>query len=76
MTLVYFTDDDKGVFTGMTKVRLWLSLAEDLKSYDSLGDGVVLDASGNEVQKDTQDYWARGSDGRRVARHSGAAIVS
>ena len=51
MTLVYFTHDDKGVFTGMTKVRLWLSLAEDLKSYDSLGDGVVLDASGNEVRR-------------------------
>ncbi|MDQ6677482.1 MAG: hypothetical protein M3Z09_09325 [Acidobacteriota bacterium] len=50
-TLIYFTHDDKGVFTGTTKVRLWLALAQDLKSYDSLGDGVVLDASGNEIQK-------------------------
>ena len=51
VTLIYFTHDDKGVFNGTTKVRLWVTLAEDLKSYDSLGDGLVLDASGNELLK-------------------------
>ena len=51
VTLAYFTHDDKGVFNGTTKVRLWVTLAEDLKSYDSLGDGLVLDASGNELLK-------------------------
>jgi len=46
MTVTFFTHDDKGVFNGIVKARLYLTLSEDLKSYDSVAERVVMDTSG------------------------------
>jgi hypothetical protein len=50
LTVVFFTHDDKDVFNGIVKVRILLTLAEDLKSYDSVAERTVMDASGKELQ--------------------------
>jgi len=50
MTVMFFTHDDKGVFNGIVKARINLTLAEDLKSYDSVAERVVMDTSGNVLQ--------------------------
>jgi hypothetical protein len=49
MTVMFFTHDDKGVFNGIVKARIYLTLAEDLKSYDSVAERVVMDTSGKEL---------------------------
>ncbi len=49
LTGLFFTHDDKNVFNGIVKVRVVLTLAEDLKSYDSVAERVVMDASGKEL---------------------------
>jgi hypothetical protein len=38
LTVMFFTHDDKGVFNGIVKARINLTLAEDLKSYDSVAE--------------------------------------
>ena len=50
MTVMFFTHDDKGVFNGIVKARIYLTLAEDLKSYDSVAERVVMDTLGKELQ--------------------------
>ena len=50
MTVLFFTHDDKGVFNGIVKARIMLTLAEDLKSYESVAERVVMDTSGKELQ--------------------------
>ena len=50
LTVLFFTHDDKGVFNGIIKARIYLTLAEDLKSYDSVAERVVMDTSGKELQ--------------------------
>ena len=50
LTILFFTHDDKDVFNGIVKVRILLTLAEDLKSYDSVAERTVMDASGKELQ--------------------------
>jgi hypothetical protein len=50
LTVLFFTHDDKGVFNGIVKARIQLTLAEDLKSYDSVAERVVTDTSGNVLQ--------------------------
>ena len=50
LTVMFFTHDDKDVFNGIVKVRILLTLAEDLKSYDSVAERTVMDASGKELQ--------------------------
>src|SRR5258708_6701801 len=49
-TVMFFTRDDKGVFNGIVKARIYLTLAEDLKSYDSVAERTVMDTSGNVLQ--------------------------
>ena len=49
LTVMFFTHDDKGVFNGIVKARIMLTLAEDLKSYDSVAERVVMDTSGKEL---------------------------
>jgi hypothetical protein len=49
-TVLFFTHDDKGAFNGIIKARIVLTLAEDLKSYDSVAERVVMDTSGKELQ--------------------------
>ena len=50
LTVLFFTHDDKGVFNGIIKARIYLTLAEDLKSYDSVAERVVMDTTGKELQ--------------------------
>jgi hypothetical protein len=50
LTILFFTHDDKDVFNGIVKVRILLTLAEDLKSYDSVAERTVMDASGKVLQ--------------------------
>ena len=50
LTVLFFTHDDKGVFNGVIKARIFLTLAEDLKSYDSVAERVVMDTSGKTLQ--------------------------
>jgi hypothetical protein len=49
-TVLFFTHDDKGAFNGIVKARIILTLAEDLKSYDSVAERVVMDTGGNVLQ--------------------------
>jgi len=49
LTVLFFTHDDKGVFNGIIKARIYLTLAEDLKSYESGAERVVMDTSGKEL---------------------------
>lgn len=49
-TVMFFTRDDKGVFNGIVKARGVLTLAEDLKTYSSAVERVVMDTSGRELQ--------------------------
>ena len=46
----FLLHDDKGAFNGIVKARIYLTLAEDLKSYDSVAERVVMDTSGNVLQ--------------------------
>jgi hypothetical protein len=50
LTVLFFTHDDKGVFNGIVKARIVLTLAEDLKSYDSVAERVLMDITGKELQ--------------------------
>jgi hypothetical protein len=50
LTVMFFTHDDKGVFNGIVKARIYLTLAADLQSYDSVAERVVMDTSGNVLQ--------------------------
>jgi hypothetical protein len=50
LTVMFFTHDDKGVFNGIVKARIQVTLAEDLKSYDSVAERVVMDTAGNVLQ--------------------------
>lgn len=49
-TVMFFTHDDKGVFNGIVKARAILTLAEDLKSYESAVERIVMDTSGKQLQ--------------------------
>jgi hypothetical protein len=46
-TIMFFTHDDKGVFNNIVKARIYITLAADLQSYDSVAERVVMDTSGN-----------------------------
>jgi hypothetical protein len=50
MTVMFFTHDDKNVFNNIVKARLILTLAEDLKSFDSVAERVVMDTTGKVLQ--------------------------
>jgi hypothetical protein len=49
LMVMFFTHDDKGVFNGIVKARIYLTLAEDLKSYDSVAERVIMDTTGKEL---------------------------
>ena len=49
LTVMFFTHDDKGVLNGIVKARIYLTLAEDLKSYDSVAERVIMDTTGKEL---------------------------
>jgi hypothetical protein len=50
LTIIFFTHDDKGGFSGIVKARIYLTLAEDQKSYDSVAERTVMDTSGKVLQ--------------------------
>ena len=49
-TVLFFTHDDKGVFNGIVKARIYGTLAADLKSFDSVAERTVMDTSGKVLQ--------------------------
>ena len=49
-TVQFFTHDEKGMVNGIVKARAILTLAEDLKSYDSAVERVIMDRSGSELR--------------------------
>ena len=49
-TVMFFTRDEKGVFNGIVKARGVLTLSEDLKTYSSAIERVVMDTAGRELQ--------------------------
>ncbi len=46
LTVLFFTHDAQGVFNGTVKAKIYLTLAEDLQSYDSVAERIVTDLSG------------------------------
>ena len=46
LTVLFFTRDDKAAFNGIVKARIYITLSEDLKFYDSVAERVVMDTSG------------------------------
>ncbi|HEV3201932.1 MAG TPA: hypothetical protein VGZ73_28740 [Bryobacteraceae bacterium] len=49
LTVLFFTHDNNGVFNGIVKARIYLTLAEDLQSYDSVAERVVMDTASREI---------------------------
>jgi hypothetical protein len=47
LTVLFFTHDAQGTFNGIVKARIYIALAEDLNSYDSLAERIVMDKFGN-----------------------------
>ena len=47
LTILFFTHDAQGTFNGIVKARIYVKLAEDLQSYDSLAERIVMDKFGN-----------------------------
>lgn len=46
LTVLFFTRDAQGVFNGIVKAKIYLTLAEGLQSYDSVAERIVTDLSG------------------------------
>jgi len=46
-TVLFFTHDAQGAFNGIVKARIYVKLAEDLQSYDSIAERIVMDKFGN-----------------------------
>lgn len=47
MTILFFTHDAQGTFNGIVKARLYITVAADLNSYDSVAERIVMDKLGN-----------------------------
>ena len=47
LTGVFFTHDAQGQFNGIVKARIYLTLAQDQNSYDSVAERIVMDKNGN-----------------------------
>jgi hypothetical protein len=75
LTVLFFTHDDKGVFNGIVKARIFLTLAEDLNSYDSVAERVVDGHIGKRIAGDTRHHGAQRPDGRGVSQKRPAAIA-
>ena len=46
-TILFFTHDATGAFNGIVKARIYVTLAEDRQSYDSVAERTVMDTAGN-----------------------------
>jgi hypothetical protein len=49
LTVLFFTHDAQGVFNGITEARIYITLAEDLNSYDSIAERITMDKDGNVI---------------------------
>jgi hypothetical protein len=49
-TVIFFTHDNNGVFNGIVKAKIYITLAPDLQSYDSVAERTVMDTAGNVLQ--------------------------
>jgi hypothetical protein len=47
LTVVFFTHDAQGTFNGIVKARIYITLARDRDSYESLAERIVMDTGGN-----------------------------
>jgi hypothetical protein len=47
LTVLFFTHDAQGTFNGIVKARIYITLAPDLESYDSMAERIVMDTHGN-----------------------------
>jgi hypothetical protein len=47
LTVMFFTHDAQGLFNGIVKAKIYLTLAEDLQSYVSVAERIVMDTSGH-----------------------------
>lgn len=47
LTILFFTHDSLGTFNGIVKARLYLTLAPDGNSYDSVAERIVMDTTGH-----------------------------
>ena len=50
LTVMFFTFDERRVFNAIVKARVRIMLAEDLKSYESEAERVVMDTGGRTLQ--------------------------
>jgi hypothetical protein len=46
LTVLFSTHDAQGVFNGIVKAKIYLTLADDLQSYDSVAERIVMNTSG------------------------------
>jgi hypothetical protein len=47
LTVLFFTHSAQGIFNGIVKARIYLTLSEDLNSYDSVAERIIMDTLGN-----------------------------
>ncbi len=47
---MFFTRDEKGAYSGISRTRIAITLAEDMKSYDATVERIIMDTSGRELQ--------------------------
>jgi len=53
LTVLFFTHDAQGAFNGIVKARIYITLAPDLNSYDSVAERIVMDKFGNVLSTTT-----------------------
>ena len=46
LNIMFFTRDEKGVFNGIVKAKIYITMSEDLQTYESLAERTVMDTSG------------------------------
>lgn len=50
LSTMFFTRDEKGVYNGISRTRIAITLAEDQRSYDATVERILLDTSGRELR--------------------------
>ncbi|MFN7935174.1 MAG: hypothetical protein U0R19_17720 [Bryobacteraceae bacterium] len=50
LTVMFFTFDEKGVLNAIVKARIRITLGEDMRSYESVAERVVMDPAGKVLQ--------------------------
>jgi hypothetical protein len=50
LSTMFFTRDEKGAYSGISRTRIAITLAEDMKSYDATVERIIMDTSGRQLQ--------------------------